>query len=42
MSVLRISRATYEAIRTHGEQTYPNECCGALLGRSTLEGWEID
>ena len=42
MSVLRINRATYELIRAHGEQTYPNECCGALLRRSTLEGWEID
>jgi len=21
------------AIRAHGEQTYPHECCGALLGR---------
>lgn len=42
MSVLRISQATYDAIRAHGEQTYPNECCGALLGRSTPEGWVID
>jgi proteasome lid subunit RPN8/RPN11 len=22
-----------EKIRAHGSQTYPNECCGALLGR---------
>ena len=22
------------AIRRHGEETYPNECCGALLGRN--------
>jgi proteasome lid subunit RPN8/RPN11 len=21
------------AIRTHGAETYPNECCGALIGR---------
>ncbi len=21
------------AIREHGQQTYPNECCGALIGR---------
>jgi len=20
-------------IRTHGAETYPNECCGALIGR---------
>jgi proteasome lid subunit RPN8/RPN11 len=33
MSVLRLTRAVYEAIRAHGEETYPDECCGALLGR---------
>jgi proteasome lid subunit RPN8/RPN11 len=34
-------RSVYEAIRAHGEETYPNECCGALLGRSSPEGWRI-
>ena len=33
MSVLRVPRAVYEAIRAHGEETYPHECCGALLAR---------
>ena len=33
MSRLRLPRAVYDAIRAHGEQTYPHECCGALLGR---------
>jgi proteasome lid subunit RPN8/RPN11 len=23
-----------DAIRRHGEETYPHECCGALVGRS--------
>ena len=23
------------AIRQHGRETYPNECCGALIGRGT-------
>jgi proteasome lid subunit RPN8/RPN11 len=23
----------YEAIRQHGEETYPHECCGVLLGK---------
>jgi len=32
----------YDAIRAHGEQTYPHECCGALLGRPSSEGWLID
>jgi proteasome lid subunit RPN8/RPN11 len=34
MSVLQISKADYEALRAHGEETYPNECCGVLLGKS--------
>jgi proteasome lid subunit RPN8/RPN11 len=24
------------AIRAHGAQTYPNECCGALIGRDAI------
>lgn len=42
MSVLKITRAIYGAIRAHGEETYPHECCGALLGRPTAEGWRIE
>jgi proteasome lid subunit RPN8/RPN11 len=42
MSVLRLTRAVYEQIRAHGEQTYPNECCGALLGNSTPDGWQVE
>jgi proteasome lid subunit RPN8/RPN11 len=37
-----MDKAVYEAIRTHGEQTYPHECCGALLGRTMAEGWQIE
>ena len=33
MSFLRLPRPIYDAIRAHGEETYPHECCGALLGR---------
>jgi proteasome lid subunit RPN8/RPN11 len=32
--VLQISYTDYEAMRAHGEETYPNECCGVLLGKS--------
>ncbi|HEX3967723.1 MAG TPA: M67 family metallopeptidase [Edaphobacter sp.] len=32
--MLRIDYADYEALRAHGEETYPNECCGVLLGRN--------
>ena len=29
---LRLGHALAEKIREHGEATYPDECCGALLG----------
>jgi proteasome lid subunit RPN8/RPN11 len=31
--VLRISAPVDRAIRRHGEETYPHECCGAIVGR---------
>jgi proteasome lid subunit RPN8/RPN11 len=33
-AALTIPGDVYEAIRRHGERTYPHECCGVLLGRS--------
>jgi proteasome lid subunit RPN8/RPN11 len=30
---MTISAAVDQAIRTHGQETYPHECCGALVGR---------
>ncbi len=50
MSVLRLPRAVYRDFRAHGEQSWPDECCGALLGRAIQgegpdggpEGWEVD
>jgi proteasome lid subunit RPN8/RPN11 len=30
---VRLRDAVVEAIRHHGRETYPNECCGALVGR---------
>ena len=32
--MLRIEYADYETLRAHGEETYPNECCGVLLGKN--------
>ena len=32
-SRLTISAAVDAAIRAHGRETYPHECCGALIGR---------
>ena len=31
--MLKISRSHYDDLRRHGEETYPHECCGVLLGR---------
>jgi len=36
--VLQIQYVDYEAMRRHGEETYPHECCGVLLGKSDPEG----
>ncbi len=33
-TMLKINQHDYNAIRQHGEETYPHECCGVLLGRS--------
>ena len=33
--MLRLSHADYESLRAHGEQIYPHECCGVLLGRTS-------
>jgi len=41
-STLRLPRAVYDGLRAHGEETYPHECCGVLLGYSTPEGWRIE
>lgn len=32
--MLRFPSAEYHQIRRHGEETYPHECCGILLGVS--------
>jgi proteasome lid subunit RPN8/RPN11 len=31
---LTMRQDVYDAVRRHGEQTYPNECCGILLGKT--------
>ena len=36
--MLHLDYADYAALRAHGEETYPNECCGVLLGKSTPDG----
>jgi proteasome lid subunit RPN8/RPN11 len=36
--MLKICRKEYEALRQHGEETYPHECCGVLLGQTDDDG----
>ena len=33
---LRLTADVDSAIRAHGVETYPNECCGALIGRDSV------
>jgi proteasome lid subunit RPN8/RPN11 len=39
--MLRIKDEDYKAIRRHGEETYPHECCGVLLGRFEENGTRV-
>jgi len=32
--MLKLTEQVHDTIRRHGEETYPHECCGVLLGRS--------
>ena len=41
MSLLRLPLAVYDGLRAHGEEAFPNECCGALLGHRIAEGWQV-
>ncbi len=34
--MLKLPRSLYDSLRRHGEETYPHECCGVLLGQ--MEG----
>ena len=36
--MLTLSLSEYEGLRAHGEETYPQECCGVLLGNAAPEG----
>ena len=39
--MLKLSQKDYDALRRHGEETYPNECCGILLGRFDDDGIRV-
>jgi len=31
--MLKFPQSAYDSLRRHGEETYPHECCGVLLGQ---------
>ena len=39
--MLRLGQVHYDALRRHGEETYPHECCGVLLGRMDDDGTRV-
>ena len=39
--MLKVSQTDYDALRHHGEETYPHECCGVLLGRFEDDGTRV-
>lgn len=38
---LRIGKLEWEQLRRHGEEIYPHECCGVLLGQIDGEGVKV-
>jgi len=39
--MLKLSHTDYETLRRHGEETYPHECCGVLLGSFDEDGTRV-
>ena len=39
--MLRLGQVHYQALRQHGEETYPHECCGILLGSTEEDGTRV-
>ncbi|MBV8206705.1 MAG: M67 family metallopeptidase, partial [Acidobacteria bacterium] len=39
--MLKMTQREFEAIRRHGEEAYPHECCGILLGSLENDRREI-
>jgi proteasome lid subunit RPN8/RPN11 len=39
--MLQIHFSDYEILRAHGVETYPDECCGVLLGHATETGNQV-
>jgi proteasome lid subunit RPN8/RPN11 len=39
--MLTIGQSHYDSVRQHGEETYPHECCGVLLGQLDGDGIRV-
>lgn len=39
---MRTNSEILDAIRRHGSEAYPEECCGFLLGRMTSQGNDVE
>lgn len=39
--MIRIPRTVLNQLRSEGEKTYPNECCGVLLGTFVADGRDV-
>ena len=39
--MLKIGKESHAEIRRHGEETYPHECCGVLLGQFEEDGARV-
>jgi proteasome lid subunit RPN8/RPN11 len=39
--MLKFRQSDYDAVRSHGEEIYPHECCGVLLGRVEDDGTRV-
>lgn len=39
--MLQFLKTAWDIMRRHGEQTYPHECCGVLLGKPSASGQRV-
>jgi proteasome lid subunit RPN8/RPN11 len=39
---LKLSEAVFAQLRAHGEETYPHECCGVLLGKALESSNQVE
>lgn len=40
--MLQLTEVVHNTLRAHGEETYPHECCGVLLGHATADANQVE